>query len=123
MNNKPDAVLIVTVVNAGFVDLVMDSAKRVGATGGTVLHGRGTGNKEIEKTFGISIHPEKDLVFIVVEKAKEAEVLTAIYRGAGLDTPGQGIAFSLPLSDTIGIHNIEAVSEDVPPAQSSGDEE
>jgi len=123
MSDKIDAVLIVTVVNAGFVDLVMDSAKRVGATGGTVLHGRGTGNKEIEKTFGISIHPEKDLVFIVVDKTKEAEILTAIYRGAGLDTPGQGIAFSLPLSETIGITNPVSTTEDSKIKNSNGDDE
>jgi nitrogen regulatory protein PII len=103
MSEQAQKVLIVTIVNAGFVDLVMDAAKRVGATGGTVLHGRGTGNPDIEKTFGITIHPDKDIVFIVVNQSKEADVLKSIYRGAGLDTRGQGIAFSLPLSETVGL--------------------
>lgn len=96
--------LIVVVINAGFVDLVMDAAKKSGAGGGTVLHGRGTGNKEMEKTFGISISPNKEVVLIIVPVEIQENVVKAIYKEAGLDTEGQGIIFTLPLDEVAGIN-------------------
>jgi nitrogen regulatory protein PII len=96
--------LIVVIINAGFVDLVMDAAKSSGAGGGTVLHGRGTGSKEIEKTFGISISPNKEVVLIIVPVEIQENVVKAIYKEAGLDTEGQGIIFTLPLDEVVGIN-------------------
>lgn len=95
--------LIICIINTGFSDLVMNAAKKEGARGGTIVHARGTGNKEIEKLFGISIQPEKELVMIVVAKDIKDEVLKAIYKEAGLETPGHGIAFSLELDDVVGL--------------------
>ncbi len=97
-----EAELIFVIVNSGFSDLVMAAAKRKGARGGTIFNARGTGNKEMEKFFGISISPEKEIVIIVVKKEIKDEVLSEIYKDAGLDTNGQGIAFSLPISDIVG---------------------
>ena len=53
--------LIITVVNRGFTDDVMHAAKSAGATGGTIMHARGTGIHEAERFFGVSIQPEKEL--------------------------------------------------------------
>jgi len=94
--------LILCIINNGFSDLVMDAAKREGATGGTIFHARGTGNKEIEKFFGISVSPEKEVVLIVVPREKKDAIVSAIYKDAGLDTKGQGIIITLPVSDFIG---------------------
>ena len=95
--------LIVCIVNAGFTELVMDAAKSAGATGGTVLGARGTANKEAEAFFHITIQPEKEMVMILVPAAIRDDVLHALYTNAGIDTPGQGIAFSLPVDDVIGL--------------------
>lgn len=100
--NKTKNELILCIINNGFSDLVMDAARREGATGGTIFHGRGTGNAEIEKFFGISITPEKEIVMIVVPTEKKDSVVSAIYQDAGLDTKGQGIIFTLPVSDVVG---------------------
>ena len=93
--------LIVCIINNGFSDLVMDAAKRSGAKGGTTFHARGTGNPDIEKFFGISISPEKEVILIVVDAAIKDEVVSAIYKDAGLDTKGQGIVFTLPVDDFV----------------------
>ena len=53
--------VIFCLVNTGFSDAVMDAARDAGARGGTVIHARGTANKEAEKFFNISIQPEKEL--------------------------------------------------------------
>ena len=95
--------LVIALVNTGFTELVMDAAREVGAHGGTVVHARGTGNKEMEKRFGVVITPDKEMVLILVNKKISDKVLEAIYKQAGLQTKGQGIAFSLPVSDVVGL--------------------
>ena len=95
--------LIVCIVNAGFSELVMDAAKEVGARGGTVNHAKGTANKDAEKYFKITIQPEKEMVLILVSQEIKDKVLHAVYQSAGLKTDGQGIAFSMPVDNVVGI--------------------
>ena len=94
---------IVSIVNHGFTDLVMTAATRAGARGGTVLSARGTGNKDVSEFFGVTVTPEKDVVLILVPKAIRDKALMAINEGAGMSTKGMGIAFSLPVSDVVGL--------------------
>ena len=94
---------IVCIVNTGFSEAVMDAAKEFGARGGTVVHARGTANQEAEKFFGITIQPEKEMVMILVPSEIKDDVLRGLYRAVGLKTPGQGIAFSLPVSEAVGL--------------------
>ena len=98
-----DHEVIFCVVNAGFSDSVMDAAKEFGARGGTVIRARGTANAEAEKLFGIAIQPEKEIVMILVDTKIKNDILHALYRAVGLNTPGQGIAFSMPVDDVVGI--------------------
>jgi len=95
--------LIICIVNNGFTDLVMDAARKQGAKGGTIFHGRGTGNPDMEKFFGISISPEKEIVIILVNNDIKEAVLKAVNKAAGLETNGKGIAFSMPVSDVVGV--------------------
>lgn len=95
--------LIMCIVNTGFTDVVMQAAKENGARGGTVLHGRGTANKEAEEFFRISIQPDKEMVMILVPSEIRDAVLHAIYNAAGLKTAGQGIAFAMPVTNVVGI--------------------
>ena len=99
--------LVICIVNAGFAPVVMEAAKKVGARGGTILHGRGTANREAEKLFQIVVQPDKEIVMIVVENKIKDAVLTAVNKESGLETAGQGIAFSLPVDRTIGIGSAE----------------
>lgn len=96
--------LIICIVNNGFTDLVMDAARKEGARGGTIFHGRGTSNPDMEKFFGISISPEKEIVIIIVESSIKDAVLKAINKAAGLETSGKGIAFAMPVSDVVGLN-------------------
>ena len=97
---------IVCIVNTGFSDAVMDAAREFGARGGTVIHGRGTASREAERFFGISITPDKELVLILVPRDLTDEILHALYRAVGLKTPGQGIAFSLPVDQVVGLSTL-----------------
>ena len=95
--------MIVCVVNSGFSDAVMDAARELGARGGTVIRARGTANSESEKLFGITIQPEKEMVMILVKSSIKDDILHALYRAVGLNTPGQGIAFALPVDGVVGL--------------------
>ena len=101
--------MILCIVNTGFSETVMDAAKEVGARGGTVIHARGTANKEAEQFFHITIQPDKEIVMILVPADIKDKVLHALYQHAGLKTEGQGIAFSLPVDDVVGINDAPAV--------------
>ena len=95
--------MIVCVVNAGFSGEVMDIARREGATGGTIIHARGTANPNAEKEFQITINPEKDVVLITVISEIKDNILKAIYNEVGIGTNANGVAFSLPVTNVIGI--------------------
>jgi nitrogen regulatory protein PII len=94
---------IFCIVNSGYSDVVMEAAKKLGASGGTVINARGTAPKDAETIFGITIEPEKEIVMILVPTSIKANVLHALYQEAGLDTPGQGIAFALPVDGVVGL--------------------
>lgn len=101
MDNKYE--LIFTILNRGFSDLAMDSARQSGATGGTIITARGTGAKEVEKLFGLTISQEKEIILILTPKEKRNDIMSAICKSAGLNTQGKGIAFSLPVDDVLGV--------------------
>ena len=103
-----DYEMIVCIVNAGFSDAVMSAAREYGAKGGTVLHARGTANPEAEHFFKITIQPEKEVVMILVPSAIKDDILHALYKDVGLNTPGQGIAFAMPVDHVVGISSDDA---------------
>ena len=117
---KFDHEVILCIVNSGFSDAVMDAAKEFGARGGTVIRGRGTANSEAEKLFNIVIQPEKEVVMILVDSAIRDDILHALYRAVGLNTPGQGIAFTMPVESVVGLTDFTN-AQDVKPADAAND--
>lgn len=101
--------LIITVVNKGFSGEVIDASRKAGAEGGTILHGRGTGIHEKAKFFGITIEPEKEIIFTLTKKETTKQILDAIAEGAHLHKPGRGIAFVVDVSKVVGITHIEDI--------------
>lgn len=95
--------VIFCVVNAGFSETAMEAAREQGAGGGTVIHARGTANTEAEKLFNITIEPDKEIVMIIVPAQLKDDILHALYKKVGLNTPGQGIAFALPVDKVVGL--------------------
>lgn len=103
VNQKLQFSLIVTIVSKGEADTVIEAARKAGAEGGTILHGRGTGIHEKLKLFGIPIEPEKEIILSVVERSKVEKILTSISGAVHLDIPGNGVAFTLELDKVTGI--------------------
>ena len=108
MDNQREYDLIMTIVNRGFADQVVDAARAAGAHGGTVFYARGTGVHEVEKFFAIAIQPEKEVVLNLVKHEHTQEIMHSIVAAAGLKTEGKGLAFALPIADVVGIvHSLE----------------
>ena len=95
--------VIVVFVNSGFADVVMNAAREEGARGGTIIHARGTGTADMEKKYNIIITPDKEMIMILVNDKIKDKVLSAVYKAAGLGSDGQGIAFTLPVEDVVGL--------------------
>ena len=102
------SVLIITVVDKGNTDLVMDAARSAGAGGGTVVKAKGTG-AELAKFFGVSISEEKEMVYIVASRTNRDAIMHAVMEKAGKNTDAHGVIFSLPVDGVIGIKAFEEV--------------
>lgn len=103
MKNQFTHEVVFCIVNSGFSEAVMDAAKKVGAKGGTIINARGTAGKEAEKFFGISVQDEKEIVMILTSTECKNAILEKLYEEVGLNSAGQGIAFSLPVDGVVGL--------------------
>ena len=95
--------VIFAIVNAGYAEDAMRVAREEGARGGTIINGRGVASEKEAAFFGITIHSEKEVLMLVVEKEIRDKVLHALYKQMGMQKPAQGIVFSLPVSDAAGL--------------------
>ncbi|WP_455582289.1 P-II family nitrogen regulator [Dysosmobacter sp.] len=99
--------LLVVITSEGHTDLVMEAAREAGATGGTVVHAKGTGSELAQKFFGVSIATEKELVFILTRAGSRKEIMRTIMTRAGMHTEAKSVVFSLPVSDLAGLRQLE----------------
>ena len=99
--------LIVVIANQGSTDLVMDAAREAGATGGTVIHAKGTGTDLVRKFFGVSIASEQEMVFILARSEAKKPIMKAIMAKAGIQSAAQSLVFSLPVGDIAGLRELE----------------
>ena len=101
--------VIFAIVNSGFAEEVMDVAREQGVRGGTILNARGVAKEDAAAFFGITLHTEKEILMMVVEKDIRDNVLNAIYKEMGMAKAAQGIAFSLPVDQVVGLSSAPQV--------------
>ncbi|MBR4875921.1 MAG: P-II family nitrogen regulator [Clostridia bacterium] len=104
--------LIVVIANQGYTEMIMDAARKAQARGGTVIHAKGTGGKEAEKFLGVTLVPEKEMVFIVSRTERKNDIMKAIMEDAGTGTKAGSIVFSLPVTDTAGMRLMDYIDEE-----------
>ena len=103
METRHNYQLIVTIVNKGWSEKIVEASRAAGAEGGTIVYGRGTGIHERQMLLGIPIEPEKELVLTVIPRTLTEKVLAAIIEAGDLNKPGSGIAFVLDVPEVAGI--------------------
>lgn len=90
---------IVAIVNEGNSDRVMEIAKDCGARGGTIISANGSVTSDAaQQLYGLGIHPEKEIVLILVNESLVTKILENLYDKLGRSTDAMGIFFSLPVS-------------------------
>ena len=98
-----DYSLIMTIVNKGFSEEVMNAARPRGASGGTVFHSRRIGNEEAMKFWKISVQEEREVVLILAQKEDKPAIMQEIGKQCGMKSKAQGIVMSLPVDGIAGL--------------------
>jgi len=86
-------------------DIVMEAARKAGATGATVITSvRGEGMVP-EKTFlGLDLSAQRDVLLFLVAAPKAREILETIATVGRFDEePGTGIAIQIEIEDAVGL--------------------
>ncbi len=96
---------IVAMVKPDLTDMVVNSAKEVGATGATIIPASGTGAQEAKTFFGLSLDIRTDVVLFLVDNEIVEPVLSAIKEAGRFNEPGTGIAFVLAVEQTAGFES------------------
>jgi len=94
--------LIFAIVNHGFSDEFMNTAREAGASGGTVINARGQAHEGAVKFFGISVQDEKEIILILTTREKKVHIMQAVSEAHGLNSKAHGIVFSVPVDSVIG---------------------
>jgi nitrogen regulatory protein PII len=95
--------LIIAIINQGFSDELMDTAREAGATGGTVIHSRGIAHRGAVKVFGVSVQDEKELILILTTRKNKENIMRSICEAHGLNTKAQGVVLSVPVDNVMGL--------------------
>lgn len=103
MKNEALYAMILVMVKEGYSDEVIDAATKAGANGGSVIRGRRRGSEALVQFLGISLQEEQEILLIVVQKEKKAEIMSAVSERCGIGTPAHGIVISVPVDDMIGV--------------------
>ena len=97
---------IMTIVDGGYSEYVVDAAKESGAKGATIVNGRGSTAKDNNKFFKLNIQPDKQIVIILCKKTETKQIVEAISKKAGLNTKSHALSFVLPVEDAAGMAEI-----------------
>ena len=106
-----DVKCIVTIVERGKADKLVEKAKAAGATGATIMYGRGTGETEAKRFLNIHIDSSKEIILILAETSKHKKIMDAIVNAGDIKDAGTGIIFSIPVTNLIGLHHREDFDE------------
>ncbi len=106
--------LILASVKTNLTDHIVDAAKEAGATGATIISGRGTGIKEAKTFFGLSLEAQTDIILLLIEEHLVIKILDTIKKAGKFHKPGTGIAFVVPVEHVVGLESqMEKFKEDV----------
>lgn len=104
-------VLHVVVVDIGMGSKILNEAKKLGVTGGTIFLGRGTVKRPILELLGLD-EVKKEIAFMISDKKLINKIHEGLTEKFHLDKPNKGIVFSSPVNRIIGLRNCDEVADD-----------
>ncbi len=108
--------LIIAFVEDDKTDLVLDTARKYGAKGATVINNaRGEGIKKSKTFFGLTLETQRDVLLFLVEEHLSRHILEKIAGAGQFDAqPGTGIAFQVDVEDAIGVmHQVKELTDEL----------
>ncbi|TVR00822.1 MAG: P-II family nitrogen regulator [Desulfovibrionales bacterium] len=100
---KKNFSLVVAIVNKGYSEDVIRIAEETGASGGTVVFGRGASIRSKASLLGVPIEHQKEVIHIVSPREVAADLLAKLNAACRLSDRGTGLAFALPLDAVTGL--------------------
>lgn len=101
MEQEQNNSLILITVSQGYTDEVMNTAKKAGATGGTVIRARWTGPDNIDQFYGGVAEPEKEVIAILASNQFRNAIMEEVNQKHGLNTPAHAVVCSLAVDKVI----------------------
>jgi nitrogen regulatory protein PII len=95
--------LLVAILAEELEEKAIDSAKKAGAGGVTILDARGIGGEEKKTFFGLTYEGSQSVLVFVLEKKLSVTVLKRITRDLDLAAHSKGVVFTVPLEHIAGI--------------------
>ena len=99
--HKGENSLILITCNQGTSGDVMETAKKAGARGGTVLRARLSGVEELERSYGLNLTPEKEILMIIVPNDIRNAVMENINNDHGLRSPSEAVVCSMAIDQFV----------------------
>ena len=93
--------LILITCNRGASDSIMETAKKAGARGGTVLRARWSGQEELERSYDLTLTPEKEILIIVVPNEIRNAVMESVNAQHGLRSSSEALVCSLAVDQFV----------------------
>ncbi len=101
-NNQPKSSMILVTVNQGYTEAVMDTARKAGARGGTIIRGRWAGDESFAQSSGITtLQEEKELIFIVAPTEIRNRIMDAVAKNHGLRTEAGAMVTSIGVEQLV----------------------
>lgn len=97
MKDKQKHQLILITVNQGYTEEVMQTAKRAGAMGGTILRARLAIDEHAEQVGELDLQREREILSILAPGGTAQEIMEAINREHGATSAANGMIISLPV--------------------------
>lgn len=96
--------LVSVVAKKGCSEQIMDAARTVGATGGTIIHGNLIKNQAVARAWRMHHPEEKEIVLILCEGSKAMALMTAVEEHCGADEKVDAKTFANPVDHVEGLH-------------------
>lgn len=96
MKNEHQNNLIVISVNEGFSDDVMKTARKAGATGGTVIKGRLADIEPFAELPNANVDEEREMLLILAPHTITKQIMEDVNKEFGLNTDANGTVFAIP---------------------------
>ncbi len=101
VQEKSNNSLILVVVNQGHTDKVMETAKKAGARGGTILRAHFSGPEESKQFYGITLQAEKEIIAILATNQTRNLIMETINKEHGVRSEAGAVICSMAVEQVV----------------------